>query len=221
MSIGVLKKENNPDIIDIVSLYITNMQGLNAEGGYENANRILDLIDQKRIRINNLLKKMIDEGISREFNVEKKDNYVQLNKLETMIRTTLEDSIRKSITNPDTGRLDANKFEENFAVFLEDEEIKQLCRNAIDSSKNTEGKKVFSRLNRGNIESDDNSVGKLVEKMVDRILEDYEPYEEYIYTCKTPIDLEKVYTNLNSYFLAQITDMQRFALKRGTSAPIR
>lgn len=222
MSISDLPKQNNPDIIDIVSLYITNMTGLNQAGGYENANKVIDLISQKRTQIHNLSKKMKDADILREYNRTNKVNYVQLNKIETMIRIALSDSIRKDITNDDTGRLDPNKFGKNFALFLDDDEIKQLGRDAIDSSKNAQERKGFSKLNRGgSIESDGKAVGELVEKMVEKIFEDYELYEEYIYTCQTPIDLRSVYTNLNSYFQKEIDSMQSYTLEHSSPASIR
>lgn len=219
MSISDIKKTNNPDIIDIVSLYITNMDELDVEGGYEKANKVLDLIAQKRTQIFNLSRKMKDEGIWEKYC--SKQNYPQLNQLEKILRTALEDNIRKTLTDPNTGRLLLKKFNDRFLVFAEDAEIKRLGRNAVDASRNAEDKKGFARLNRGNIESDGKAVDELVEKMVEMILSDPESYTEYIFTCKTPINLDKVYLNLNSYFQEEIVSMQRFALQHGSTTQSR
>lgn len=220
------KKINNPSIFKIIRLYIANMNSLKEPEGCRNVNQVLALIGEKEGQIFNLQIKMKEAGILEDYNsVCNKENYIQLNKIEKLISYALQTFFMGHITD-NNEILNIEKFKKNFAVFAqEDTEINQLCRSIAEIGRHSDEKRGIMRTNRGGIGTEEQNykvqLYKLIEKMADRVLENFESYEEYIYASNVPIDLNLVYVNLHSYFQDRISSMQGFYIEHVPTTPTR
>ena len=213
-----LTKTNNPRIIEIISMYIANIDGLEEAEGYKKVNDILRLIRNGGSQETNWREKLIKEGKIKNGYVQK-DNFVQLNKLEEIIMLALFSDIKNSITS-DTGELVSKKIEPFAPIF--DDELKAIGRRIMEMGQNN-NRGGLPRLNKGNNDENrkmyNDELNKLVTQMVKRIIDNYEEYQEFIFRCSERINLDEVHTLLNSYYQQNIGLLQSYYLKHVSVTP--